>query len=364
MPKRFENGYVALFVTCVFLLACIGITSVFFAFSMGYQSADQEHSTFYAERDDAEIRYSKCLSAATDLNGARECIKDPSTTSRQAQRAEQNLNAQREMAHWAESMAWAAWLIGVCTLIVTVVGVRYVYLTLIATQVMADDTRKIGEQQVAASLAAIDVAQEANNAAALQSRAAFKPWISVELKGRFLSDPAQINLFKGGETQRSVSLHAQTFIHCIGEIPLTIEGFDLHLGSGADWPYVHNPPPGFRGDTVDFFAILPSKSTIQLDLRQGILDPRQGDLDPMQGGLDPKKGITGHSTPIGLIKLTPENRRTFMMQPPPVLGKVIYSDPLGVKYEHRFAFIASPVWGDSFKRYGGRQHNYEREMDD
>ncbi|WP_340240989.1 hypothetical protein [Sulfitobacter pontiacus] len=343
MSKRFENGYVALFVTCIFLLTCIGFTSVFFAFSKGYQSADQEHSTYYAERDDAEIRYSKCLNAATDLNGARDCINDSSTTSREAQRAEQNLNTQREMAQWAESMGWAAWLIGASTLIATIVGVRYVFLTLIATQVMADDTREIGEKQVAAAFAAIDVAQEANKAAALQFRAAFKPWISVELKGPFLSETAQIKMFEVGEVQRMVSLHAKTFIHCIGEIPVTIEDFDLRLGEGADWPYVQNPPPGFGAGTTDFFAILPSKSTIQLD---------------------PRLGITEHSISFNFIMLTPENRSTFMLQPPPVLGKIVYSDPMGVRYEHRFAFIASPVWGDSFKRYGGRQHNYEREMDD
>jgi hypothetical protein len=73
------------------------------------------------------------------------------------QRAEQDLNAQREMAQWAEGMLWAAWAIGLLTFGATVVGVRYVYLTLVATQDMARETTRIGEAQVRAYLNIKDV---------------------------------------------------------------------------------------------------------------------------------------------------------------------------------------------------------------
>ncbi|MEQ9564660.1 MAG: hypothetical protein RLN85_02400, partial [Pseudomonadales bacterium] len=107
-------------------MAALGFVGITISFSKGYQSADQEHSTYYAQRDAAEIAYRECLDSASSLNGARQCIDNASQTSRDAERAEQDLNAQREMAQWAEGMLWAAWLVGLSTVGVTLVGVRYV----------------------------------------------------------------------------------------------------------------------------------------------------------------------------------------------------------------------------------------------
>lgn len=152
MPERFENGYAALVIGCVFCIACIAFTAITVAFSNGYQRADQEHSAYYAERDNAEIQYNKCLNSSPDLNRARECIDNSKTTNREAERAEQDLNAQREMAQWAEGMLWAAWVVGLSTVFATIIGVRYVYLTLVATQGMARETTRIGEAQVKAYL--------------------------------------------------------------------------------------------------------------------------------------------------------------------------------------------------------------------
>jgi len=53
-----------------------------------------------------------------------------------------------------------------------------------------------------------------------------------------------------------------------------------------------------------------------------------------------------------------------MMRPPPVMGKVIYSDPMGTRYVHGFAFVASSVGGEEFMRYGGKKYNYDEEMED
>jgi hypothetical protein len=129
----------------------IAFVALTVSFSKGYQSADEEHSTYYAERDQAEIRYRECLETSTSLDGARECINNAEATSRDSERAEKDLNAQREMAQWAEGMLWAAWTIGFLSLGITLVGVRYVYLTLIiATQNMARDATRIGQAQVMA----------------------------------------------------------------------------------------------------------------------------------------------------------------------------------------------------------------------
>lgn len=46
-------------------------------------------------------------------------------------------------------MLWAAWTIGLLTFFASVIGVRYIYLTLVSTQEMARETIRIGEAQVA-----------------------------------------------------------------------------------------------------------------------------------------------------------------------------------------------------------------------
>ncbi len=343
MSKRFENGYFALVITCVICLLAIGFVAITFAFSKGYQSADQEHSTYYAERNASEIYYNECLNSATSLDGARQCIKNAEATSREAERAEQDLNAQREMAQWAEGMLWAAWIVGISTLFATIIGIRYVYLTLVATQDMARDTKEVGDAQVTASMDAVKAAREANEVAARQFRMGFKPWISVEMKGPFIDMTTEnpIRAFSDGETRRQVLLNARTFIHCFGDIPATIEDFHLRLMEGGAWPYVQNPPPGFGAGAKDFFAIMQNGGTIQVD---------------------PRSGITDHCMPFSHIELTPENRTDFMMRPPPITGHVIYSDPMGVRYKHKFAFVAKPAWGGSFTRYGGAEYNGEHEI--
>lgn len=150
MSRRFGNGYFALVAFGIVGLLAIGFVSITFAFSKGYKSADQEHSANNANRETAEVVYSECLRTSSDLNSARKCVNNTKSTSREAERAEQDLNAQREMAKWTEGMLWAAWVVGLSTLLATIIGVRYVYLTLLATQDMARETTRIGEAQVRA----------------------------------------------------------------------------------------------------------------------------------------------------------------------------------------------------------------------
>lgn len=95
-------------------------------------------------------------------------------------------------------------------------------------------------------------------------------------------------------------------------------------------------------DSVDFFAIIPSKSAIQID----------------------SWGARNCQATFDDIEITPENREHFLMTPPPVIRKVVYSDPMGTRYAHHFAFVASPAWGNDFRRYGGIKRNYEIQIDD
>jgi hypothetical protein len=134
MPYRFENGYFALVLTCALALLTIAYVSFYVAYSKGYQSADQEHAAYYTQRDTAEVAYRECLQISSTLSGARECVDNAEEASRDSERAEQDLNAQREMAQWAEGMLWAAWSVGILTAGITIIGVRYVYLTLVSSQ--------------------------------------------------------------------------------------------------------------------------------------------------------------------------------------------------------------------------------------
>lgn len=79
MSERTGDGYVALLLTCAIALIGIGFVSYTFAVSKGKQSADQEHTAYYAQRDATEIAYAKCLDGTTSIDLARECIAKSGT---------------------------------------------------------------------------------------------------------------------------------------------------------------------------------------------------------------------------------------------------------------------------------------------
>ncbi|MEP5632349.1 MAG: hypothetical protein ABJP79_10770 [Tateyamaria sp.] len=151
MSKRFENGYIALFLTCVVMLFIVGFVSWNVMYSKGYQAADKDHQSAYATHQAAEEHYRKCVAEET-VEDALGCYKDAYNTDREQERAEADLNAQREMANWAEGMLWATLFIGTVTAAVTALGVIYVAKTLGATsetlkaaraanKIMRDDQR-------------------------------------------------------------------------------------------------------------------------------------------------------------------------------------------------------------------------------
>ena len=217
--------------------------------------------------------------------------------------------------------------------------------TLKATQDLARDAKDIGDKQVATSNSAIKVAQDANKVAAQHFRVGVKPWISVEMQGPFLrqSGFGSINIATDTSSQPCpVAFNATITIRCIGDIAATIEGFDARLHSAGDWENLKPQVPPISADHTEFFAILQKGDAIKVD---------------------PRTGITDYEGCIDVLVLDQEYRGLVMKHCPPVIGKVIYSDPLGNRYEHNFAFVASPAWGDTFKRYGGKVYNYEREAD-
>lgn len=152
MFREPENGYFALALVCIICIVSIGFVAITYSFSRGYLSSDQEHSANFAQHTQTEASYRECLRVSINLKSAKECVNKSDEVNREAERAEQDLSAQREMAQWAKGMLWATLGMGMLTFGASVVGVRYVYLTLIATQEMAQETKEIGSAQTRAHL--------------------------------------------------------------------------------------------------------------------------------------------------------------------------------------------------------------------
>ncbi len=138
---------------CFLIFALIGWYE---GFKRGQESQQDLSAEAYTEQ--AEIKIQKtCLV----LSGAAqaECIGEAVSSTREHQRAEEDLDAQQQMAEWARWMLIST----IVMAFVTALGVVFVWQTLKATQIMASDTREIGEAQVRsyvyANVAEIDVAQ-------------------------------------------------------------------------------------------------------------------------------------------------------------------------------------------------------------
>lgn len=136
------------------LIVGIFFRSVFY--SEGYQAANQDQKAHYESYRIAEEAYRECASSAA-VEEALRCYQEAEKASREDHRAEQDLNAQRQMADWAKWMFYATAVVGALTVGVTGVGIYWVKETLAETQKAvkaAEDavavTREMGERQMRA----------------------------------------------------------------------------------------------------------------------------------------------------------------------------------------------------------------------
>lgn len=132
-------------VACGLVIAAIVTITVGWAvYTLGKQSGEYEaNSDSYAHHAEQKIRRS-----CSNLDGIAqaECIRNVVETANEHERSESDLVAQHRMALWALLML----VVTAAMAVITGVGVYYVWRTLIATQKMAFDTRRIGEAQVRA----------------------------------------------------------------------------------------------------------------------------------------------------------------------------------------------------------------------
>lgn len=286
-----------------------------------------------------------------DERAARKCVVDAIEASQEKSDSRQDLYAQQDMALWAFLMM----LISGATVFVTGVGVYYVRETLTATRSAVQaahdaviETSRIGDAQIKASMDAVLTASEANRLAARQFEIGYKPWISVEIKGPFVRGGEDTGMFKDDEVYREIGLNANIFVHNIGEMPATIEDFSLHVLSGKEWPYVSQIPPGWRR-SVDIFHVLNSKESVHID-KAGMVTVYHENDWPSE---------------LEAIRLTRENRLDFLQKPPPIVGYVVFSSPLGARYKHNFAFVAKHgAVARDFVRFGGTEYNREDPVDE
>lgn len=163
MSQRYENGYIALAITCLVLIVIIGLVSWTLPYSKGYQAADKDHQAAYAQDQVSEEEYEKCASQST-VEKALECYQQAKNSTREQQRSEQDLDAQREMANWAEGMLWATIIVGSVTVGITGLGVYWVKRTFD----QMDDTNKAAVDAAKAATAANDIMRHEQ-----------RPWVTI-----------------------------------------------------------------------------------------------------------------------------------------------------------------------------------------
>lgn len=132
-------------VVCLLIVGLIG-------WYEGFQKGQESHQGYSAQsyQDQADRQIAETCSSFTGT-AMGECVAEAIRSAREQQRAEEDLDAQQQMAEWAKWMLIAT----VVMAAVTLFGVVFVWQTLVATQDMARDARKIGEAQ---SRAYVDVA--------------------------------------------------------------------------------------------------------------------------------------------------------------------------------------------------------------
>ncbi|MGE3703603.1 MAG: hypothetical protein AB7G08_33495 [Hyphomicrobiaceae bacterium] len=278
--------------------------------------------------------------------------RDPNAD-RKEWRAENNLLAQQQTAEWTKWAAIATWFAGLWTAI----GIILIWHTLVATRSLLVEAQKTTEVAADANKAAWDAvdhgrkgaeaAMASVQVAAREAKLRYKPWIAVELIGPFvLAAPGDnpVRSMTAGEPPRDVMLNAIIKIECLGDMPATIEKVAVHIGKGRfkKWP---TEPPYIPVTECDMFLVLRSGA-------QATINPA---LPSQYNG----NAATAH--PFTTFTLDSTNMVEFRMHPPSVEGWVLYSDPFGNRYRHKFAFIAQPTWGDTYIRFGGRELNYEQE---
>lgn len=137
------------------LLVATLVTGGYYGYLEGRQDADQRAAAERAAENDPDEARRECAERHSIVEEALRCFQEAEKRSRDEQRAEQDLDAQRQMSEWADRLFWLTFALGTSTLGVTGLGVYWVKETLTATQQTLEVTRDIGATELAAYLTVI-----------------------------------------------------------------------------------------------------------------------------------------------------------------------------------------------------------------
>jgi len=233
----------------------------------------------------------------------------------------------------------AQWMMMSFTVIASIVLIR----TLVATQDMAANTKSIGKEQIAASIAAVNAARDANAVATAQLRNAARPWISVELSGPCWDGPSEMFANSDAATRGPAFLKAPLYVENISAAPAIIRDFRCDI--------VENPD-------FKILDVARDSSTKELD---------GDDYYLLKSGADatlcPRLGVSSGlpHQPFVAVQITKNNFTFFKSTPFEFSGWVRYSDFSGNVYTSYFRFSGTSREIGNWRRVGGAKYNYDEE---
>ncbi len=150
MPKRYGGIESAVWLGIALVIGSLLLWAAFnTGLSKGVAKGEYEaNSDTYASHAEQDIQR-RCF--RLDPTASKVCIRDVIDATNESERAERDLVAQSDMARWALWML----IVTAAMTVATGIGVVFVWRTLLATQMMAADTREIGEAQVRAYLSCV-----------------------------------------------------------------------------------------------------------------------------------------------------------------------------------------------------------------
>jgi hypothetical protein len=280
------------------------------------------------------------------IAGALEAQNNQERPTDEADQSRRDLAAQENMAHWAFWMFIAA---GAGTLL-TAFGLLLIWQTVIYTRnaaVSADKMVTEAEKTTAAAVQASNAATAANALAVAQFKAAHKPQITLTMRGPLLETRDYLPMASDDPNRMLTILQAEIRVENTGGPTASLIGLVVYPLSGAQWPYVQDTPEHRRGPQGGIFYVLNRGERVLLHQDRGVLP----------------EGALSYST-LGTADLSRETRPAFIQAPPPIVGYLEYTSPLGQRYRYGFGFVPTNPHGDgAFERYGGAEYNYDREIE-
>jgi hypothetical protein len=331
------------------MLFILGFVSWNVMYSKGYQAADEDHQSAYATHQTAEKIYDECASKTT-IKDALSCYQNAYNTDREQERAEDDLDAQREMANWAEGMLWATLFIGSVTAAITALGVIYVARTLRATsqtldatRTMANDQKRIGDAQVVQSEKAVLETQVANAHVLKQIQLSKKPLFKIKVTGPYIEDAGRGALQFGPDDheERWTQIRCAVDLENISENMATIVRHNFFVFNETEID-TGRPRP-----TDCFVEVYPSER-VNVHEKFGHYE----------------KGWHEGTTCFAQLSVTPATAKVLLLKPFPIVGQIDYVDMFGTRWRRGFAYKPTRGWISGLWIWGGDEFNYDKQIDE